>query len=33
MEIGGSEVQVAKDPFFFTQVLGVHMVADTGFEV
>jgi hypothetical protein len=33
MEIGGFEMQVAKDPLFFARVLGVHMVTDTGFEV
>jgi hypothetical protein len=33
MEIGGLEVQVAKDPLFLAWVLGVDMIADTGFEV
>jgi hypothetical protein len=33
MEIGGFEVQVAKDPLLFAWVLGVDMIADTGFEV
>ena len=33
MEIGGFEVQVAKDPLFFPGVLRVHMVADASVEV
>jgi hypothetical protein len=33
MESGSFEVHVAKDPLFFAWVLGVDMIADTGFEV
>ena len=33
MEIGGFEVQVAKDALFLAWVVVIDVIADTGFEV